>query len=75
LDLVKNIDVTVREWELINGYVEILKLDLEATKEFSQEDTPTFSMVNPIIYTIETKLDNFIVKNSNTAVGIRFARS
>ncbi|CAI6355209.1 unnamed protein product [Macrosiphum euphorbiae] len=32
-------------------------------------------MVNPIIYTIETKLDNFIVKNSNTAVGIGFARS
>ncbi|CAI6354380.1 unnamed protein product [Macrosiphum euphorbiae] len=35
-DLVKDIDVTVGEWELINGYVEILKPVLEATKEFSQ---------------------------------------
>jgi len=32
-------------------------------------------MVNPIIYTIETKLNNFIRKNSNTAAGLGFARS
>ncbi|KAF0684010.1 zinc finger BED domain-containing protein 4-like, partial [Aphis craccivora] len=39
------------------------------------EDIPTFSMVNPLIYTIETKLNNFIVKNSNTAAGLGFARN
>jgi len=72
---VKDIDITVGEWKLINGYVEILEPVLEATKEFSQEDIPTFSMVNPIIYTIETKLNNFIVKNGNTAAGLGFARS
>jgi hypothetical protein len=32
-------------------------------------------MVNPIIYSIEKKLDNFITKNSNTAAGIGFTRS
>ncbi|XP_025198498.1 zinc finger BED domain-containing protein 4-like [Melanaphis sacchari] len=41
---VKDIDITVGEWKLINGYVEILKPVLEATKEFSQEDIPTFAM-------------------------------
>lgn len=56
-------------------YVEILKPVLEATKEFSQENIPTFSMVNPIIYTIETKLNNCIVKNSNTAAELGFTRS
>jgi hypothetical protein len=74
-NLSKDIDITLREWKLINRYVEILKPVLEATKEFSQEDIPTFSMVNPIIYSIEKKLDNFITKNSNTAAGIGFARS
>lgn len=72
---VKNIDITVGEWKLINGYVEILKPVLEATKKFRKEDIPTFSMVNPLIYTIETKLNNFIVKNSNTAAGLGFARN
>jgi len=66
----KCIDISAGEWKLIIGYMEILKPVLEATKEFSQEYIPTFSMVNPIIYTIETKLQNFIIKNSNTAVGI-----
>lgn len=65
----------INDWKFINGYVEILRPVLEDTKEYCQEDIPTFSMVNPIIYTIETKLDKFIMKYNNTAAGIGFARS
>lgn len=44
-------DLSSTEWKLIIEYLEILKPVLEATKEFCQEDIPTFSMINPIIYT------------------------
>jgi len=51
---------TTNEWKLINDYIKILKLVFDATKELSQEKVPTFSMVIPIVYSIETKLKNFI---------------
>lgn len=66
---------TSSEWKLINCYVEILKPVLEATKELSQENIPTFSMINPIVYTIDTKLNNYIAHNINTTTGLGFARS
>jgi len=68
-------DFTGNEWRLITGYVEILKPVLEATEELIQENIPTFSMVIPIVYTIEAKLNNYILRNINTNVGLGFARS
>jgi len=53
----------------------VLKPIFEATKELCQEKIPTLSMVNPILYTIETKLKNFISKNNDLISGISFARS
>lgn len=52
----------------------MLKPIFEATKETSLENIPTLSMVNPILYTIETKLKNFITKNSDLISEILFAR-
>jgi len=41
------------DWNMIEVYVTLLKPVFEETKELSREDTPTLSMVLPIIYTIE----------------------
>ncbi|KAE9521467.1 hypothetical protein AGLY_018141 [Aphis glycines] len=49
-----------RDWNMIESYVILLKPVFEATKELSREDTPTLSMVLPIICTIEAKLNLFL---------------
>ncbi|KAL4132161.1 hypothetical protein QTP88_009368 [Uroleucon formosanum] len=52
------------DWNMIEGYVILLKPVFEATKELSREDTPTLSMVLPIIYTIEAKLNLFLTSTT-----------
>ncbi|KAL4090287.1 hypothetical protein QTP88_025159 [Uroleucon formosanum] len=53
-----------RDWNMIEGYVILLKPVFEATKELSREDTPTLYMVLPIIYTIEAKLNLFLTSTT-----------
>ncbi|KAL4141547.1 hypothetical protein QTP88_004172 [Uroleucon formosanum] len=53
-----------RNWNMIEGYVILLKPVFEATKELSREDTPILSMVLPIIYTIEAKLNLFLTSTT-----------
>lgn len=63
-----------RDWNIIESYVTLLKPVFEATKELSREDTPTLSMVLPIIYTIDAKL-NLFLKNTITNYGVCFANN
>lgn len=49
-----------RDWNMIEVYVALLKPVFKATKELSRKDIPTLSMVLPIIYTIEVKLNLFL---------------
>jgi len=63
-----------RDWNMIEVYVTLLKSVFEATKELSQEDTPTLSMVLPIIYTFEAKLNLFLTSMTQNQ-GICFAEN
>lgn len=64
-----------RDWNMIKVYVTLLKPVFEATKELSrEEDTPTLSMVLPIIYTIEVKLNLFLTSMTQNQ-GISFAEN
>lgn len=65
----------LRDWKLIEGYVEVLKPIFETIKALSQEKIPTLSMVNPILLTIVTKLKKRNNKNSYLVSGVKFARS
>lgn len=46
----------------ITVYVKMQKPIFEITKEIRQANVFTFKMVKPTLYTIETKLKNFITK-------------
>ncbi|XP_063235837.1 zinc finger BED domain-containing protein 4-like [Bacillus rossius redtenbacheri] len=45
--------LTTQEWRLIEGYVTILKPLFLATKELCREDSPTISIVRPLLFSIE----------------------
>lgn len=67
-----------RDWNMIESYVILLKPVFEATKELSREDIPTLSMVLPIIYTIEAKLNLFLTsmtQNPGTCFAENLLRS
>lgn len=55
-----NIDnLTVNEWRLVEGYVEILQPLHEATVELSGERIPTASMVIPVLFSIQASLKHY----------------
>jgi len=68
LQNIKRNNFVPRNWKLIDGYEEKLKPIFYATKKLNQRNILTLFMINPILYTIETKLKNFII-------GISFPRN
>ncbi|KAJ8875195.1 hypothetical protein PR048_023090 [Dryococelus australis] len=61
---------------LIAGYVTILQPLFLATKELCRENVPNLSMVQPIIYSTEGFLKNYISsRTGEQGSGIRLARA
>lgn len=65
--------LTVQEWKLIEGYVEILQPIANFTAEMGSRSKPTLSMVLPVIFEIKSSLED-IIKKAPKGTGILFAR-
>ncbi|KMQ88300.1 zinc finger bed domain-containing protein 4-like protein [Lasius niger] len=65
--------LTVQEWKLIEGYVEVLRSIANFTAEMGSRSKPTLSMVLPVIFEIKSSLED-IIKNAPKGTGILFAR-
>ncbi|XP_063234924.1 E3 SUMO-protein ligase ZBED1-like [Bacillus rossius redtenbacheri] len=67
--------LTTQEWRLIEGYVTILKPLFLATKELCREDSPTISIVRPLLFSIEGYLKNYLSLHSGEyGSGVTLAR-
>lgn len=58
-------NLTTPEWALAGGLVEILEPLEIATRQLSQEASPTISLVIPMLFSIKHSLNNCINKNIN----------
>ncbi|KAE8740381.1 hypothetical protein FOCC_FOCC014119 [Frankliniella occidentalis] len=61
------------EWKLAEGFVEVLRPVANHTAEMGSETGPTASMILPVIFEIESELEDFIRKAPRGS-GIQFAR-
>lgn len=69
-------NLTATEWQLIESYVLLLKPMFQATQELCKEDTPTLSMVLPLIYSLEEGLKQYINCHiGDLGSGMKLARS
>ena len=67
-------ELTVSDWKLIEGAVELLKPVKDTVKAFEAEKEPTMHRVIERIYSMKSQIDAFIGKPSNNRYGIGFAR-
>ncbi|CAL1672396.1 unnamed protein product [Lasius platythorax] len=65
--------LTVQEWKLIEGYVEILRPVAIFTADMESNTKPTLSTVLPVLFEIQSSLEEF-VKKAPKGTGIMFAR-
>lgn len=65
--------LTVQEWKLIEGYVEILRPIATFTADMGSKTKPTLSMVLPVLFEIVSSLEEYI-KKAPKGTGIMFAR-
>lgn len=65
--------LTVQEWKLIEGYVEVLRPVATFTADMGSRTKPTLSMVLPVLFEIQSSLEEFI-KKASKGTGIMFAR-
>lgn len=65
--------LTVQEWKLIEGYVEVLRPVATFTAEMGSRTKPTLSMVLPVLFEIQSSLEE-IIKKASKGTGIMFAR-
>ena len=54
------------EWKLLQGAVEVLRFVQVVTKSWEAEATPTVNLVISELYTLETKLKDFIADSSKS---------
>lgn len=66
--------LTVKEWALVSGYVEVLRPIVLFTAEMGSTQKPTLSMVLPALFEIKASLKEFILK-AQKGTGIMFARA
>lgn len=66
-------NLTASEWKLAEGFVEVLRPVANHTAEMGSEKGPTASMILPVVYEIESELQEFIQKGPRGS-GIQFAR-
>ncbi|XP_020298431.1 zinc finger BED domain-containing protein 4-like, partial [Pseudomyrmex gracilis] len=65
--------LTVQEWKLLEGYVEVLRSIANFTAEMGSRSKPTLSMVLPVLFEIKSSLED-IIKKAPKGTGILFAR-
>ena len=67
-------ELTVGDWKLIEGAVELLKPVRDTVKALEAEKEPTMHRVIERVYTMKAEIDAFISEPSNNRYGIGFAR-
>jgi hypothetical protein len=67
-------ELSVSDWKLVEGAVELLKPVRDTVKALEAEKEPTMHRVVERIYTMHSQIDNFIAKPSNNRYGVGFAR-
>ena len=67
-------ELTVGDWKLIEGAVELLKPVRDTIKALEAETEPTMHRVIERVYTMKAEIDAFISEPSNNRYGIGFAR-